>query len=73
MDARRSEMTARVVPFGSAESADSRVGGTPTERVALVVELSARLWRHTGKPLPSYTRATIPVHVTALSARHDRE
>lgn len=73
MDARHRKMTARVVPLCSPESADSRAGGTPAERVALVVELSARLWRNTGEPLPSYTRATMPIQVIALGARRGGE
>ncbi|MDA1081367.1 MAG: hypothetical protein O2973_06760 [Gemmatimonadetes bacterium] len=65
-------MTARVVALNSPEAGESRVGGTPAERVALVVELSAMLWARTGKPLPDYTRGTMPIVVTTLRASRDR-
>jgi hypothetical protein len=43
------------------------VAGTPEERLALLAELSRRVWALTGCPAPSYTRRTIPVRVTTLS------
>ena len=69
----RREMTARVVPLRSPEASDSRVGGTGADRVALVAQLSAALWARSQRPLPSYTRATMPVRMTShsmLSERH---
>ena len=36
---------------------------TPEERIAMVWELTARMWELTGRPRPSYTRATMPVRV----------
>jgi hypothetical protein len=65
--ARRDQMTVRVVPLRSNEAGDARVGGTADERLALVTELSRRAWQLTGKPFPSYTRATMPVRVTTLA------
>jgi hypothetical protein len=59
-------MRARVVPLKSPEAGDSRVEGTPAERVALVAVLSRQAWALTGRPLPSYTRATMPVRVISL-------
>lgn len=59
-------MTARVVPLTSAEAGDPRMGGTIDERVAAVAELTAEAWRLSGRPLPTYTRATMPVVVTTL-------
>lgn len=59
-------MTARVVPLRSDEAGEARVAGTAEERLALVNELSRRVWMLTGRPVPSYTRATIPVAVTTL-------
>lgn len=73
MDTNRRDMTVRIVPLGSADTGDSRVGGTPAERVALVVELSEMLWARTGNPLPIYTRSAMPVQVTTLGARRDRD
>ena len=69
MDApsRRRKMTVRIVPLGSQEAGDARVGGTVAERLALVTELSHRAWALTGRPLPSYTRRTMPVRLTTLA------
>jgi hypothetical protein len=36
---------------------------TAEERLAMVAELSQRMWKLTGKATPSYTRATMPVRV----------
>jgi hypothetical protein len=60
-------MTARIVPLGSDEAGDARVGGTVAERLALVGELSCRMWALTKQPVPSYTRATMPVRLTTLA------
>jgi len=60
-------MTARVVPLYSEEAGDARVGGTVAERLALVGELSRRMWALTKRPWPSYTRRTMPVKVTTLA------
>jgi len=68
-NARRKDMTVRVVPLRSKEAGDARVGGTADERLALLTELSRRAWELTGRPFPSYTRATMPVRVTML-AKH---
>ena len=57
----RSRMTARIVPLGSDEVGDARMGGTVTQRVAAVAELTAQAWKLAGRPLPTCTRATIPV------------
>lgn len=59
-------MTARVVPLLSDEASEARVAGTAKERLALVSELSRRGWALTGRPTPSYTRATIPVVLSTL-------
>jgi len=59
-------MSARVVPLRSAEASESRVAGTVEERLALVARLSREAWALTGRPLPSYTRATMPGRITTL-------
>lgn len=69
----RRDMTVRVVSLHSREAGESLVGGTAAERVALVVELSAMLWARTCRPLPTYTRATMPVVLTSLGALADRD
>lgn len=62
----RTNMTARVVPLTSPEAGDSRMGGTAEERLAAVAELTVEAWRLSGRPLPSYTRAAMPVVLTSL-------
>ena len=59
-------MTARVVPLDSDEAGDARVAGTASERLAVLAELSRRMWELTKRPLPTYSRKTIPVRLTAL-------
>lgn len=71
MATRRSDMTARVVPLRSRAAAESRVGSTAPERLALVIALSEASWSHTGRPRPRYTRATMPIVVSSLSLGHD--
>jgi hypothetical protein len=60
-------MTARVVPLRSDEASDGRVAGTAEERLELLKELSRRMWELSGRPLPSYTRSTMPFRLTTLS------
>lgn len=67
MPDRTSRMSIRVVPLSSAEAGDSRMGGTVDDRVAAVAELSVAAWRLAGCPLPTYTRATMPVVLTTLA------
>ncbi len=69
----RSDMTVRVVPLTSTEAGDSRVGGTVAERVALVLRLSEDLWTRTQRPLPTYTRATMPFALKPLRAQAERK
>ncbi len=64
-------MTARVVPLGSADAADSLVGGTVAERLALVADLSETMWNLTRQPRPQYSRATMPVTLRPLAAGSD--
>jgi hypothetical protein len=66
-------MTVRIVSLHSPEASDSRVGGTVAERVALVASLSEQLWKLTRRPLPVYTRATMPIVLSSLGARSDRD
>lgn len=62
----RRHMTARIVPLASEEAGDSRMGGTVDARVAAVAALTREGWRLSGRELPSYTRATMPVVVRSL-------
>lgn len=60
-------MTVRLVPLHSREAGDARVGGSITERLSLVAELSYRSWSLTGKPMPLYTREVMPFRLTTLA------
>ena len=42
-----------------------------SERVAAVAELTLEAWRLSGRPLPNYSRANMPVVVTTLKD-HDQ-
>jgi hypothetical protein len=61
----RSEWPVRVVAMRDAARSSDNLAGTlpPAELVALVWELSARMWELAGRPGPVYTRATMPVRV----------
>jgi hypothetical protein len=69
----RPDMTVRIVSLHSLEASDSRVGGTAAERIALVTSLSEQLWALTRRPLPVYTRGTMPIVLSPLGARSDRD
>ena len=66
-------MTARVVPLGSSEAGDPRMGGTVDERVAAVAILTEHAWALAGRAFPSYSRAEMPVLLTTLAAQADRD
>lgn len=68
----RRDMTARVVSLHGPEASDATVGGTVEERLAVVAQLSDTSWKLAGRPLPEYTRATMPVVVTTLKAQSGR-
>ena len=53
----------RVYRLGEEPGDDLSASSTPEERLAMLVELSRRMWALTGRPLPSYARATIPGRV----------
>lgn len=69
MKKHRGHMTVRVVPLRSAEAADSVVVGTAEHRIAVVLRLSETLWASTRRPLPAYTRKTIPFTMESLRGR----
>jgi hypothetical protein len=67
----RSKMTARIVALSSPEAADGHTGGTMEERLAAVGVLTSEAWRLSGRDLPSYTRATMPVAMTTLKDQNE--
>ncbi len=60
-------MTVRVVSLHSDEAGDGRVDATAAQRLAIVADLSRRMWALTKQPVPAYTRETIPLRLTTLS------
>jgi len=56
----RREWPVRIYRLGDEPPDDLSGVTTPAERVAMVWELSARMWELTGRPSPLYTRATMP-------------
>ena len=59
-------MTARIVPLRSREAGEPPCPPTVPERIALLTLLSREAWELAGRPMPSYTRRTMPVAVTSL-------
>jgi hypothetical protein len=68
----RSNMTVRKFRLGDPEADDVRMGGTVAERIEALTALTAIAWETSKRPLPTYTRATMPIVVTTLAA-HARE
>jgi hypothetical protein len=60
-------MTARIVPLGSREAGAPPCPPSVPERLALVARLSREAWALARRPLPAYSRATMPVRLTPLS------
>ena len=54
---------AAVYRLGEEPGDDLSAVTTAEQRVAMVWELTARMWALTGRPLPSYARAEMPVKV----------
>jgi hypothetical protein len=53
----------RVYRLGEEPGDDLSAVTTAAERLAMVWTLRDRMWGLTGKPLPTYCRADIPIHV----------
>jgi hypothetical protein len=60
------DLPVRIRRLQDADSDDLSSVLDADQRVALVWELSRRMWELTGRPLPRYDRATIPVRITRL-------
>jgi hypothetical protein len=39
---------------------------TAEQRIEMVWQLSARMWELSGRPMPQYSRATMPIAIVAL-------
>jgi hypothetical protein len=55
--------TARVYRLGQEPGDDLSAVSTAEERLAMVAELSRRMWSLTGQPVPTYSRARMPARV----------
>lgn len=63
---KRDDMTGRVVPLGSREAAEPPCPPDIAGRLSLQSRLSREAWELTGRALPSYTRATMPIAIRRL-------
>ena len=59
----RRHRTVRVYRLGGEPGDDLSAVSTPEQRLDMVVELSRRMWALTGRPLPSYSRGSMPGRV----------
>ena len=55
--------TARVYRLGEEPGDNLSAHTTPEQRLAMVTELTRRMWELTGRPVPSYQRAAMPGRV----------
>jgi len=53
----------RILQLGDGPDDDLSAVTTAEERLAMVWQLSERMWELTGRPIPAYERASIPVKV----------
>jgi hypothetical protein len=53
----------RIYPLGMEPRDDLSTSVSAEARLAMVWELTARLWSLTGRPLPGYDRRHMPVRV----------
>lgn len=73
MDRMKHRMTVRIVSLESDEAGDARMGGTVEARVAAVAQLTLEAWRLADRPIPSYTRTTMPIARRTLRDPSPRE
>ncbi len=57
----------RVYRLGDEPGDDLSAVSTPEERLAMVAELSRRMWELTGRAVPSYPRSAMPGRVLRLA------
>jgi len=55
--------TVRVYRLGEEPAEDLLALTTPEQRLVMVTVLTSRMWELTGRPVPSYGRATMPGRV----------
>lgn len=62
----RRDMSSRVVPLESREAGLPPCPPGIEARLVLVTRLSREAWELSRRPIPAYTRATIPVAIRSL-------
>ncbi len=62
-DSSRRPWPVRLYRLGDEPGDDLSAVSTPEERLAMVAELSRRMWELTGRPAPSYSRPGMPGRV----------
>jgi hypothetical protein len=65
---RRSEWPVRVFKRGSEPSDDLSATATAAQRLAMMWPLALEAWALTGKPMPDYSRSTMPVRIIRRSS-----
>lgn len=65
----RAALRAHVFPLGGEPREDAGAGMNAAERLALVADLSREMWALTGRPVPTYTRAEMPVAMIPSAGR----
>ena len=58
----RANWPIRRVPLGE-KTSEIIVGKTPSELFAMVHQLTLDAWAMSGKPMPTYSRAEIPIRI----------
>jgi hypothetical protein len=59
----RRKISVSVFRLGEEPGDDLSQTTTAEERLRMLHELSARMWELTGRPMPAYERANIPIRV----------
>ncbi|MDX2194325.1 MAG: hypothetical protein NW201_13300 [Gemmatimonadales bacterium] len=59
----RGTLPVRIFRLGAEPRDDLTAVTTPEERLEMVLTHSRSMWELTGRPFPSYTRATMPVRI----------
>ncbi|HUO51577.1 MAG TPA: hypothetical protein VMT93_03585 [Gemmatimonadaceae bacterium] len=59
----RESWPVRIYRLGEEPPDDLSAQTTAAERIEMVWELSRRMWELTGKPIPQYDRAHMPVRI----------
>jgi len=59
-------MTYRLLALKDQQAGDARLGASVAQRLEMLAELSRLAWEASGRDMPQYARATMPVRMTTL-------